>query len=110
MKRVAIDAPELDDGPVAGLGQDLVCGPVAVGELEIHRRPDAFPAAFLVVEPGVMEGVEDPPPRVLEALEERPLRLVVEEHDIEGVAETGADRFHRRFTGHPRTAQIDVVG
>ena len=49
----------------------------------------ALPAAFLVVERAVVQRVEHPAPGVLEPVEQVPLRLVVEQHDVELVAEAG---------------------
>ena len=109
LEGVAVDAAEQHHRPVAGLGRDLVGGPVAVGELEVDRRPDALPAPFLAVERAVVQRVEHAPPGVLEAFEEVPLRLVVEQHDVELVVEPGADRLHRGVTAHPRAEQLLVL-
>ena len=91
-EHVAVDAAELHGRPVTGLGEDLVGGPVAVGQLEVDRRADASQLPSLLVELPVVQGVEHPPPGPLEAVEQVPLRLVVEQDDVELVAEARGHR------------------
>jgi len=46
---------------------------------------------------------------VLEPAQQVPLRLVVEQHDVEVVAEALGDRLHRRVTAHPHTTRLDTL-
>ena len=57
-----------------------------------------------------MQRVEHPAPGALEPVEEVPLRFVIEQHDVELVAEPGRERLHRRVALHPRAAELDAVG
>ena len=70
----------------------------------------ALPAALLAVEVRVVQRVEHPPPRPLEPVEEMPLRLVVEQHDVELVAEARGEGLDGGVAPHPRAPEILVVG
>ena len=110
VEHLAVGAAQLDHRPRADLGLDLVGRPVAVGQLQVDRGADALPAARLVVGPRVVQGVEHPAPGVLEAVEQVPVRLVVEHDDVERVAEARAERLDGGVAAHPGAVQDLVVG